>query len=597
LTGVSEVRIAVLVKQVPRAETFELLPSGRLNRDGVELEMNAYCRRAVSKGVELARSSGGTCTVFTLGPPSAEDALREAVAWGADEAILVTDPTFSGSDTLATARVMARAIETEGPFDLVMLGRNSIDADTGQVPPELAELLDLPFAAGVKEIAISGTLIEARCELDDGWKLVNLEMPALLSVAERLCEPAKVDPEGRAGVDPGRIRRIGAGDLGSGPFGEAGSPTRVGDVRVMEVSRRRIVLKGDVKDQVTQAVSLLRQWGALAGTGREGPGPDTVRAANSDAGDRVVAVVLEPGRERLARELLGEGAELAAIIGGSVVSIGPGEWPSDELYGWGADHAVVLRDALAEEDLAAALAGWASARSPWAVLVPGTLWGREVAGRCAARLAAGLTGDAVGLGVADGRLVAWKPAFGGRLVAAITTTSPVQMATVRPGVLDLRLPRAVSGTLEVELFASEPRRRVTVLSEGRDDDVEALMSARVVVGVGAAIAPDEYTLLRPLTELLDAELAASRKVTDKGWLPRARQVGITGHSVAPALYVALGVQGKFNHVIGTRSAGAVLAVNTDPGAPIFEWADVGIVGDWREVVAALVSALESVPAP
>ena len=77
-------RIAVLVKQVPRAETLELLASGRLKRDGVELEMNAYCRRAVSKGVELAAATGGSCTVFTLGPPSAEDCLREAVAWGAD---------------------------------------------------------------------------------------------------------------------------------------------------------------------------------------------------------------------------------------------------------------------------------------------------------------------------------------------------------------------------------------------------------------------------------------------------------------------------------------------------------------------------------
>ena len=156
---------------MPRAETFSLLPSGRLNRDGVELEMNAYCRRAVSKGVELARSSGGTCTVFTLGPPSAEDALREAVAWGADEGVLVTDPAFAGSDTLATARAMASCDESEGPFDLVMLGRNSIDADTGQVPPEVAELLDLPFAGGVKEIVHLRGSDRGRCELDDGWKV------------------------------------------------------------------------------------------------------------------------------------------------------------------------------------------------------------------------------------------------------------------------------------------------------------------------------------------------------------------------------------------------------------------------------------------
>jgi electron transfer flavoprotein alpha subunit len=227
------------------------------------------------------------------------------------------------------------------------------------------------------------------------------------------------------------------------------------------------------------------------------------------------------------------------------------------------------------------------------VLVPGTLWGREVAGRVAAILGAGLTGDAVGLGVDDGRLVAWKPAFGGKLVAAITASSEVQMATVRPGVLELRSPRQPTGVLPSEVVSSDARGRVEVLEEGRDDDVLTLLGADTLLCVGAAVPPDEYDTLQPLLKLLGAELAGSRKVTDKGWLPRARQVGITGHSVAPALYVSIGVQGKFNHVVGTRSAGTVLAVNNDPDAPVFDWADVGIVGDWREAVPALVSELET----
>src|SRR5580693_10532350 len=145
-------RVAVLVKQVPRAEEMELLPDGRLKREGVELEMNAYCRRAVSKGVEIARDSGGTCTVFTLGPPVAEDSLREAVAVGADEGVLITDPAFAGSDTLATASALAAALRNLGELDLVLVGRNSVDADTGQVGPELAELLDLPFIAAAREL-------------------------------------------------------------------------------------------------------------------------------------------------------------------------------------------------------------------------------------------------------------------------------------------------------------------------------------------------------------------------------------------------------------------------------------------------------------
>ena len=126
------------------------------------LEMNPYCRRAVAEGVTLARETGGTCTVVTLGPPSAEDVLREAVAWGADDGLHACDPAFAGSDTLATARALAAVLRAAGPFDLVLLGRNSIDGETGQVGPELAELLDLPFASGVRRLQDLGAGLAPR---------------------------------------------------------------------------------------------------------------------------------------------------------------------------------------------------------------------------------------------------------------------------------------------------------------------------------------------------------------------------------------------------------------------------------------------------
>jgi electron transfer flavoprotein alpha subunit len=277
-----------------------------------------------------------------------------------------------------------------------------------------------------------------------------------------------------------------------------------------------------------------------------------------------------------------------------VVAIGPdltGLTDLAELASWGADRAVTLTDTAVEEDVAHALVGWCQATPPWAVLVPGTLWGREVAARLAARTGAGLTGDAVGFGVEDGRLVAWKPAFGGSLVAAITCSSDMQMATVRPGVLPLRAPRPAGDGVPCDTVTGATRGRVRVVDAGRDDEVESLLAARSVVAVGQGVAPGDYGDLDPLLKVLGAELGASRKVTDKSWLPRARQVGITGHSVAPALYVAVGVSGKFNHIVGARGAGTIVAINSDPEARIFEWADVGIVGDWREVVPLLVDAL------
>src|SRR5689334_3928317 len=204
---------------------MQLGADGRLQRAGIDLEMNAYCRRAVAKAVELAAEhSGSRVTVFTLGPPSAEDVLREAIAWGEERGVdidgaLVTDPAFAGSDTLATARALAAALTREGPFDLVLVGRNSVDADTGQVPGQLAELLDLPFLTAVRHLSITGDLVEARCEHDDGWEQAEVHLPAILSCAERLTDPSKVDPEGRAQVDAARIRTITAADLGRGPWG------------------------------------------------------------------------------------------------------------------------------------------------------------------------------------------------------------------------------------------------------------------------------------------------------------------------------------------------------------------------------------------
>jgi electron transfer flavoprotein alpha subunit len=142
-----------------------------------------------------------------------------------------------------------------------------------------------------------------------------------------------------------------------------------------------------------------------------------------------------------------------------------------------------------------------------------------------------------------------------------------------------------------------PRGRLRVTERTRDDDLDTLAEATVVVGVGTGVPPDEYAQLHPLLDTLGAELAATRKVTDKGWLPRARQVGITGRSIAPRLYVALGLSGKFNHMVGVRAAKTILAVNTAPDALVFGHTDVGIVGDWRDVLPRLCAQLaEAAPA-
>ncbi len=675
-------RVLALCKQIPVVEDMQLGSDGRLVREGLDLHMNDYCRRGVSKGLEITKKSRGTLSVLTLGPPSADTVCREAVAFGADQGFHISDPAFAGSDTLATAKALAAAVREVGPFDLILCGRNSVDADTGQVPPQLAQILDLPFACGVRELSLVGERLSLLLEHDDEWVEMEVELPCVLSCAERLCDPCKIkDPAVWASVDAERIQRLSADDLGDGPWGAEASPTWVGGVRGIEVDRRREVLQGSLSEQVERAVAVLTERGALTRDSREkdstsgaDTGPYTPRPCsnayslaagathpravdampqavegagatsltNEGRGVPLVAVLAEPGRERSSRELLGAAAELASALGGRVTALGEPAALEEDLGRWGADEAVRIvspgtspeprpneindsaenpADAqagnsspkprppegvpsspprLPEEDVARAALGWARAAKPWAILAPGTPWGREVASRLAADLGAGLTGDAVGLRCVDGRLVADKPAFGGRLVAAIGCTSEVQMATVRPGVFPLPRPRQ-SGELPVTDVEASPRNRVRVISRRRDDDSSLLARAQVVIGVGRGIDTADYARLNAAAKRIGAELCATRKVTDVGAMPRARQVGITGHTIAPRLYIAVGISGNFNHTVGVRSSGSIVAVNTDPDAQIFDWCDLGFIGDWRDVLDMLIprleTALSSPPAP
>ena len=591
-------RVAVLAKQIPVFEDMVLGPDGRMVRDGIDMHMNDYCRRAVAKGTEVARASGGTVTVLTLGPPSAENVCREALLFGVDAGVHICDPEFAGSDTWATAKALAAALERFGPFDLVMMGRNSVDSDTGQVPPQLAELLGLPFATGVRHFSLHGDRLELRLEHDDEWVDVAVQLPAVVSCAERLCDPCKIkDPEAWATVDGSHIQTVSAADLGPGPWGQEASPTTVGPVQMIDVERSRQMMTGTLDEQIEQAVAILAENGALASGSSAEPPLVPGRVMAGDDGP-AIAVLVEPGRGRVNRELLGAAAELATEIGGWVAALGPGlDEPEEDLGSWGADEQIAVGEtgsgpALVEEDLAGAMTGWAAETQPWAVLAPGTAWGREVASRMAAALGAGLTGDAVGLKVDDaGKLIALKPAFGGWLVAEILCASPIQMATVRPGVLPFPRPNPDRPSALRSSLDSFGQSRLEIIRRYRDDDSDELANASVVIGVGQGVAPADYPELEKHQAAIGAALCATRKVTDYGWMPRARQVGITGHSISPRLYFAIGMSGKFNHTVGVRNAGTVVGINPDPDAPLWEIVDIGFIGDWAEVFDALIPRL------
>jgi electron transfer flavoprotein alpha subunit len=302
-------------------------------------------------------------------------------------------------------------------------------------------------------------------------------------------------------------------------------------------------------------------------------------------------VLLEPDRPTVARELLGEANRLAQLIDGDTLAITVSAENVDELASWGADRVVSLIGSdRAARDIAQGVADISQVSSLWSIVAPSTSWGREVSARVAVLLSTGLTGDAIELDIesaeATPRLVAWKGTLGGHFLVAIRCTTLPQMATVRPGVLPLRPPRQAT-QVEVSEHKLSSISSVVTHSIERNDDVEELERASRVVAVGAGVSPDAYDAIHAFAAAIDATLAATRKVTDRGWMPHARQVGITGRTIRPDLYVAIGLSGKFNHIVGAQSSGTVLAINDDPNAPIFASCDVGIVGDWAEVLPLL----------
>jgi electron transfer flavoprotein alpha subunit len=587
-------RVAVLVKQVPAVADLPVRADGRLDRAAAAAELNPHCRRALAKGIELAKCLGTSCTVLTLGPPGAESVLTDALRCGAQRAVLISDPRLAGSDTLATARALAAALALTGPYDLVLTGRNSVDSDTGHVGVQVAELAGMTFVGPAREIELDETHIKVRCELDDGWRTSKAWFPVVVSCAERLCPPARPpdspgpqSPEARAL----EVQLLTADDLGPGPWGQAGSPTVVERIDTITRPRNPAVASGISGGHLDRLVAALREPGA-----RQPEAAQAAPVAEPPAGaSALIAVLAEPGQPVITRELLGGAAGLAGPAGARVAVIAlSADLSPAEAGSWGADEAVLIDGAAAEAAFAVSVASWCGWRTPTVLLAPGTNWGREVAARTAARLGAGLVGDAISVGWEHELLRCGKAVAGGSQVALIRCTSAVQMATVRPGIFPLRPPRPARLVPALRMTAPAADR---VSHTGREADADAagLGAARVVIGVGTGVDAADYPLVEQLCDAAGAQLVATRRVTDAGLLPQHRQVGLTGRSLAPDVYLALGLSGKPNHMIGVRRASFIAAVNTDPSAPVFASADLGILADWRDVARALISRLESQP--
>ncbi|MBU4260296.1 MAG: electron transfer flavoprotein subunit beta/FixA family protein [Proteobacteria bacterium] len=257
-------KILVCIKQVPDAKDVRLDPkTNTLSREGVQSIINPYDRHALEEAVRLKEKHGGTVIVLTMGPPQAQEILRESVSCGADEAVLVSDRAFAGADTLATTYTLSQAIKKIGGADLILCGKQAIDGDTAQVGPGLAVRMDIPYVTCVRKIVeVSDKTFVVERLMDDGYDEVEVELPALFTVVKEINEPRLPSLKGKMKAKKLAITTLTAADIDAdtAQLGLKGSPTWVVRVFAPQLKGERTMIEGTVQAQVDQLAEKLMEW-------------------------------------------------------------------------------------------------------------------------------------------------------------------------------------------------------------------------------------------------------------------------------------------------------------------------------------------------
>ena len=259
-------RIIVLIKQVPDIEKVKFdFKTGRLDRSSASAVINPFDLNALEAAVQIKEKMRAIVTAISMGPKNAEASLRDAIARGADEAILLTDIRFAGADTLATSYTLASAIRKLGSFDLIICGEKTIDGDTAQVGPEVAEFLGIPHVAYVEEIReVNKDRMTVRSKMGESYYLIALSFPGLITVTKDVNTPRLPTLRGKIRSRKSVITIWDAESLSDvaeiDRFGVSGSPTTIAKVYAPHTEKRgSLILKGDMEEAARRIVSVLKE--------------------------------------------------------------------------------------------------------------------------------------------------------------------------------------------------------------------------------------------------------------------------------------------------------------------------------------------------
>ncbi len=641
--------ILVCMKQVVEIETAKMTDDYRIDRAGSSKAVNPADCAALEHALALKEKYDGTVTVLTMGPDSAEEMLREVAPLNVDKLVLLQDKAAAGSDTLATARILAAAARYLGPFDLILAGRRAVDGETGHVPAEVAALLGWPCvtnvvsvqggertedanadkakaafesysyampdlendAAELEKLAYEANSVICQRLLEDGMATLRVPRPAVISICGGANELRPPSLEGMRRAKEQEILKLDTRALGLDPskIGTAGSPTKVKSL-VMPEAPDREKKQYDSAEEGAQAI-----YEALMDVSekkRRTMSIAEVKEAkeNQPAGYHGILIIEdEPANLISGLELIThavhEGINPVCILAGP----GSPEAENAVVRAGAAELDVLLTgenpdDRYIAEAVAAFLTERAEDGSPFDSLVLGaTVRGRAVAPMVGAILSLGVTADCTGIDYEeDGTLTQTRPTFGGTRLAEIVTSTKPQIATVRPGIYADRTGLVSPSFLGTLMYVHPVRGKGQIQQlETTQGQASMLAEADVVLSGGKDIGEDGFAVLMALREALEKKydgrftvaVGASRAAVDNGCIPYSAQVGLTGKVVHPQVYVAFAIEGAVQHLAGMKDADRIAAVNTDRKAHIFDHADIGVTCDWLETAKALLMKLRA----
>ncbi len=619
--------IVVCVKHVPDATDIRFDPiTLNLIREGVPSIVNPFCLNAIEEAVRMKEKLGATITAVAMGPLQAQEGLREALAMGVDKAVMVSDREMAGADTLATSYTLWKSIETiarANPFDLILTGKVAIDGETGQVPPGLAVRFNIPIISNVtkiEKIDPQSKTVVVKHRFDDGIETVQAKLPAVLTITEEANKPRRFTIEGMLKAERTKIEVWNKDKIQADPnlLGLKGSPTIVKKVFPPPGRKQGEMFDGTNDPQAAARWLTQKLMGVhVLEKGRQESSTPVPPIANNNVttqstgngkfGEVWVFVEHLHGKSiQVPWELLGEGRRLANIygtkLGALVIGHNVGHL-AKEAFVHGADKVYLVEDERLEhyrtQPYAVAMEDAVRKFKPEALLVGGTVRGRDLAGSAATFLETGLIADCTGLDVdmETGTFMGTRPDYGGNLMSTIIC--PKQrptMASVRPRVMK-SLP--VDAERDGEIVRLEPNLKPDDLNTEVIEFVPIerfgvrLEDAQIIVSGGRGLgSAKNLALVEELANILHAQVGASRAAVRAGWIGPDHQVGQTGFTVRPRLYIAVGISGAIQHIVGIMNVDYIVAINRDPEASIFKMANFGVVGDLFKIVPAFIEELK-----